>query len=251
MHPDRNLRSRLHTGPPLLGTFSITGSTDVVELIALAGFDLVILDMEHGPFDLREVGRCLLAAHTRGLQVIVRVARAEPAVIGSVLDLGVDGVLIPHVSTTADAAAVVSAARYPPQGTRGAHPWVRATGYGSGSEQGPAAVLVMIEGVRALEELDAILRVPGLDAVFLGPVDLSHALGVPGQPTHPVVVDAVRGALRLAADVGPAGAVFTTAPEDVAGWWDRGAALVACSVDTSVVLDALTATARRARGPAA
>lgn len=243
------LRSRLRRGPGMLGTFSLLGSPEVTELAALAGFDALILDMEHGPFDLQQVGRCLVAAHLRGMPVIVRVAGNDPAAIGKVLDLGADGILAPHIGSAAAAEAIVAAARFTPEGARGAHPWVRAADFDGAAGASPAgwfaeansrvAVLAMVEGADSVDNLEEIVHVPGLDAVFLGPMDLSHALGVPGQPEHELVIAALDRAFDAASAAGLATAVFAPSPERAKSWLDRGAGLVAYGVDSKLILDGL------------
>ncbi|MEC3980516.1 HpcH/HpaI aldolase family protein [Amycolatopsis sp. H20-H5] len=247
-----SLRARLAGGAPLLATFNLLPSPEVVELIALAGFDLVIIDLEHGPHDLADLRRALTAAAGHGLPTLVRVRTAAAAEIGAVLDLGASGVLVPHVESAAAAAAVVRAARFSPEGERGANPWVRAAGYGTregwfAAANAEVAVLVMVEGPGALAELGEIVALPGLDGIFLGPMDLSHALGVPGRHDHPTVVDALRGALRLAGDSGVAAGLFAPEPGAARAWWQLGARLVAVGVDAGLIRAALTATVTAAR----
>ncbi|MBN6038814.1 HpcH/HpaI aldolase/citrate lyase family protein [Amycolatopsis sp. 195334CR] len=245
------LRDRL-AGGGLLGTFNLLPSPEIVELIALAGFDVVIVDMEHGPHALGDVRRAVLAANAHGLHAVVRVPALDPWCVGAVLDVGASGVLVPQVASAAEAAAVVRAARFAPEGDRGANPYVRAAGFGHrenwyAAANAEVAVLVMVEGRAALAELDEILAVPGLDGVFLGPVDLSHSLGVPGRIGHPLVVEALERAVGRATASGVATGVFTPGAESVAGWWRLGVRLVACGVDTAVVATALTATVAAAR----
>jgi 4-hydroxy-2-oxoheptanedioate aldolase len=243
------LRHRVGAGPSLLGTFSVMPSTDVIELIALAGFDFVILDMEHGPYTLDLVHSCLLAAAARGLPVVVRVAEHNPALIGAVLDVGADGVLVPQIRSAQDARDVVAAARFAPQGSRGSNPWVRAARYQGdpawlAASNDSTLVMVMVEGAEAVNGIDEILAVDGLDAVFLGPVDLSHALGVPGQPEHPRVLSTLADVARRAAAAKVGVAVFAPDARRARYWRERGLNLVACGVDSYLVLDALRAKVR-------
>jgi 4-hydroxy-2-oxoheptanedioate aldolase len=238
----------------MLATFSLLGCSEVTELAAIAGFDALILDMEHGPFDLQQVSRCVVAAHVRGMPTIVRVGGGDASMIGKVLDLGADGVLAPHIGSAAAAEALVAAARFAPEGTRGAHPWVRAADFDGARGTSAAgwfaeansrvAVLAMVEGTDAVDHLEEIVRVPGLDAVFLGPVDLAHALGVPGQPEHELVIEALGRAHDAATAAGLATAVFAPSPERARSWLDRGAGLVAYSVDSKLILDGLRSAVR-------
>jgi 4-hydroxy-2-oxoheptanedioate aldolase len=238
------LRERLRTGAPLTAVFSIIRSVEVVEIIGLAGFDAVILDMEHGPYGIDELGTLILAARARGLQPIVRVPRNEPALIGSVLDAGAAGILVPQVATPAEAQAVVAAARFAPQGARGANPWVRAADFDGSPAwfaraNAEVAVLVMIEGRAGVENAGAIMATPGLDGVFLGPVDLSHALGVPGEIDHPDVVAKMQQVLADARGRSLAVAVFTPTAQGARAWLGRGASIVAVGVETGHLLRAL------------
>jgi 4-hydroxy-2-oxoheptanedioate aldolase len=249
---DGTLVARLARRERLLGTFSLICATEVVELIALAGFDLVIVDMEHGPHELGQVRDAIVAAAGRGLATVVRVRHLEPALIGAVLDLGASGVLVPQITSAADAERAVRAARFAPDGERGANPWVRASGYGSrknwfADANREVAVLVMVEGATALADLPGILAVPGLTGIFLGPVDLSHALGVPGELDHPTVVSALERAVEQAEASGVAVGVFSAEVGAVARWWSRGVRLVATGVDTGLIGGAFADAVRIAR----
>lgn len=241
-------------GRSLIGVFSIIPSTDVVEMIAIAGFDFVVLDMEHGPYALDSVRSCVLAAHARGMSAVVRVRSPEPSLLGSVLDIGADGVLAPHVSSAAMARQVVEAARFAPEGSRGANPYVRAAEYGEGSDWFAKAnrdvvVMVMIEGVDGLSALSGILEVPGLDVVFLGPVDISHSMGVPGQPNHPMVLDVMEEAARQAAARGLCTAVFAPDVERARSWRSRGIRMIVCGVDTNHIRSGLSTVMRGVSAP--
>jgi len=174
-------------------------------------------------------------------------------VIGAVLDVGADGVLVPRVHSAADAAAVVDAARFAPDGSRGANPYVRAADFSAGPEwfaeaNRQVAVMIMVEGVAAVSGVTEILKVPGLDGVFLGPVDLSHSLGVPGQVEHPAVVDTLERVAGLAGAGGVGAGVFAADPARVPLWWRRGVPMVACGVDAALALGGLRACVRAARG---
>jgi 4-hydroxy-2-oxoheptanedioate aldolase len=180
------------------------------------------------------------------------VPTAEPAGIGRVLDLGAAGVLVPHVDSAAAARAVVRAARFAPDGERGANPYVRSGGYGGDSALlaragRDAAVLVMVEGAAGVAAVPEILAVPGLDGIFLGPVDLSHSLGVPGQTEHPRVIGTLREVAAQAAAAGVAAAVFAPEPRRARDWLQRGLRLVACGVDTGLALEGLRQCVDRVR----
>ena len=246
------LRQRLREAAPLVATFSIIPRPEIVELIALAGFDAVILDMEHGPYHIDSLPPLIIAAEARAIYPIVRVQRNEPSLIGAALDAGAAGVLVPQIGSPAEASAAVSAARFAPEGTRGAHPWVRAAGFSGRVDwfreaNRDVAVIVMIEGREGAAAADRILETPSLDGVFFGPVDLSHALGVPGQIDHPSVVDRIDTIVGKAQKLSLATSIFTPTAEGAQKWLRRGIKLVALGVDTAHMLSALRSANAAAR----
>lgn len=228
-------------GPALVGTFVIVPRVEIVELIGLAGFDLVVLDCEHGPFGIEALPPLVAAARASDLACLVRVPECRAQAVGAALDVGADGVLVPHVHTAAAAADAVAAARFAPEGSRGANPYVRAARYSADADffsraNDGAACLAMLEGPAGIAAIDEILSVPGLDAVFIGPVDLSAALGVPGETENPVVVEAVRDIISRGRDRVVATSVFASTPEAAMRWLSLGVRLVALSVDTGLIL---------------
>ena len=165
------------------GTWVKLPTTDSVELLAAAGFDFLVLDMEHAPLDVGTVHQLLAVAAGRRVPALVRVPDRSPSVISRVLDSGAAGVLVPHVDTGADAAAVVSAARFPPHGSRGYGPTVRAGGWGTDPDgyrsSGETAVVIpQLESRQAVNAVRQIAAVDGLGALFLGPADLAVATGL-------------------------------------------------------------------------
>ena len=170
----------------------------IVELIGHAGFDAAFIDMEHMPLDLREVHTMVLAAERVGITSLVRTPGFDPAFILRLLDMGVQGIQVPHVSGEAGARAAVQAVRYPPLGDRGMMGSSRAADYGKvplleHMEQSNREVLlaVMIEDLQALDEIAGIAATDGLDLIAVGPSDLARALGVAGQTDHPLLVQAI------------------------------------------------------------
>jgi 2-keto-3-deoxy-L-rhamnonate aldolase RhmA len=245
-------RDRLRgPGRPVLATFVIVPRVEIVELAAVAGFDAVILDQEHGPLAIAELPSLVACAQGSGIAALVRVPECRAKAIEAALDVGADGVLVPHVSSGAAAGEAVAASRFAPEGRRGANPWVRAARYGAAADFAKAAnercaCVAMVEGRAGIDAVDEILATPGLDAIFMGPVDLSHALGVPGETEHALVVETVADLVERGRAVGVATAVFAPTPEAARRWLDLGVRLVALSVDTALALDgfrrAVTAT---------
>ncbi len=237
---------RLRSGPPLVATFSMIASPIVVELIARAGYDAVVLDAEHGPLGPEALNVLIPAASGAGIAPIVRVRTGEPSLIGGALDLGAAAVLVPQVESAGQAAAAVAAARFGPGGRRGTNPYVRAAGYAATADwfaraDGDSAVIVMVEGTAGLASLDDIVATPGLDAVFIGPFDLSQSLGMPGEVERPEVIARMETIVRAAAGRGVATSVFAPTPALARRWLDSGVRLVAVGFDTALALDGFRA----------
>jgi 4-hydroxy-2-oxoheptanedioate aldolase len=250
-----SLRRRLREGRPLVTLFSIIAAVEVVELVALAGFEGIILDMEHGSHGTEALGQLILAARAWNTFPIVRVRSNDAAQIGAALDAGAAGVLVPQVSSAAEAARAVRAARFVPEGARGANPWVGAGGYGFAPRwfveaNAATAVLVMIEGADGLRAMREIVAVPGIDSVFLGPVDLSHSLGVPGQISHEKVRSAVATTIDVARSVDMSIGVFAATEAAAATeWLGCGAQLVAAGVDTAHIGTVLRRVVKHIQAP--
>src|SRR5712671_6635824 len=170
----------------------------IVEIIGLAGFDAALIDMEHTSLDLHDVQACVMAAERVGITPIVRTPGFDPAFILRLLDMGVQGIQVPHIGDAAAARAAVKAVRYPPLGDRGMAAGSRAADYGriplvDHMAQSNREILLacMIEDMEAVERIDEIAAVEGVDLFAVGPSDLSRSLGVSGHPDHPRLVAAI------------------------------------------------------------
>lgn len=203
------MKDRLRAGERLLGGLLRLPSEPLVELAGVAGLDFVVLDCEHGPTDLVPLQQHVVAAQAHGLGVLVRTGAAEPALVLRVLDLGADGVIVPHVDTADQARAAVAAAHYPPLGERGFATYSRAGRFGARGiaehlERSAATTIVvpMLETPSACAAAAEILAVPGVDAVLVGPADLSVAMGLTGGVAEPAVAGALREVAAAAARAG-------------------------------------------------
>jgi 2-keto-3-deoxy-L-rhamnonate aldolase RhmA len=226
----------------LVGTFCIIPRVELVEIAALAGFDLVTLDWEHGPYGPESTMPLIAAAKRRGIFALVRVPEGRPDLVGAALDLGADGVIVPHVDTAVRAGEAVAAVRFPPEGDRSAHPWVRAAEYGSTASYLSTAnhdvvCVATIEGSSGVREADRILSTPGIDAIFIGPVDLSASLGVPGEVGHPRVEQTIEELIATAAARSVGVSIFAPTPEGAHHWLSRGVRLALMAVDTALTLE--------------
>jgi 4-hydroxy-2-oxoheptanedioate aldolase len=193
----------LQSERPLIGFWNSLGTPAATEILADAGLDWILIDTEHAPNELPVVAHQLRAMAGAAATPVVRPAWNDPVLIKRILDLGVQTLLVPYVQSAQEAARAVAATRYPPLGIRGVAAVHRANRYGRVSDYFSRAndemcVIVQLETPAALEHLEAIATVDGLDAVFIGPSDLAASLGHPGEPRHPDVRSAIEGACRRA-----------------------------------------------------
>lgn len=231
-----DFKARLVAGEPLLGTFVKTPHPSVVEVLAQTALDCLCLDAEHAPFDRTDLDRGLMAARAGGIPALVRVASGQPHEILSALDLGAAGVVVPHVRSAAEAKAAAVACHYGPGG-RGYAGGTRASGYlsppiadrlqAAGAE---TSVVLQIEDVEALDDLEAIAAVPGVDAIFIGRIDLTVALGET-DPKAPRVMAAVSDIIASCRAAGRTVGLFTPDLGEIDMWRGQGASLFLLGAD--------------------
>lgn len=218
---NNTLKSRMKQREVLHGMFVMVPSPAVVEMVGYAGFDYAVLDTEHGAAGTEMLEHQIRAAEASSLPVLVRTVSPAAGEILRALEAGATGVLVPHVTTAEDAAAIVRAAHYPPVGIRGMATTSRAghhgiTTVGAHLEQAKerTVVMVQIEDAAALPNVSAIARTPGIDAVFIGPADLAISLGFPGQLDHPTVAAAIRKITEEVREAGQVVAAFARTEDD-------------------------------------
>jgi 4-hydroxy-2-oxoheptanedioate aldolase len=243
-----NFRDRLLNGETVVGTFQLLDSAMVSEMVGVAGMDFVVYDQEHGPLGAETTLELAAAAQNRGVAPIVRVRANEEAEIQRALDIGSAGVQVPQVETEADAQAAVDATRFDPLGSRGLSQYVRAGDYwGSNTytedQNEDVVLIVQVEGERGVENIEDILDVDGIDAVFLGPYDLSQSLGIPGQVTHERVETLMEDVCERAADAGVAVGAFADTPAIANRWIDAGVQYVTLGVEAGLFTEHLSSLA--------
>lgn len=239
------LKQKLLDGQTVYGPFCKLQDPSVVEIAALAGFDFVILDMEHGPLSVESVQTIARAAQAKGIEVVVRVTENSASDILRILDVGVNSIQVPQVNSAADAQKVVDASFFYPKGERGMCRYVRAASY-TGIEKKEyfssanlgTLTIVHIEGNKGLENLEQIVSLNGIDIVFLGPYDLSQSCGYPGQTNHPEVVNKMKKAVMLAKANNKIIGTFCESPSDAHKWRDLGVQYISYSVDVGIILNA-------------
>ncbi len=245
-----SFRDRLGAREPVVGSFVLElPARAAVECYALAGFDFVVLDLEHSAIDFGVLSALIAAARAAGIASLVRVQADGLGSITRVLDMGPDGVMVPGVRSAGEAAEVVAAARYHPAGRRGLAPIVRHAlqadpALGASGRDALTTVVVQIEAADALGEATAVARTPGVDVVFAGPYDLSQSVGHPGELDHPEVIAVGE---HLAEAVAPHAAlgVYVERPEQVERWQAAGASFFTLRTDGRIFLDACRETLAR------
>jgi len=234
-----SFRSRLLQRDTLIGTMLTLPTPAVAEILADVGFDWLFVDGEHGPFETNELLAVLQAIGHR-IPCLVRVPESAEVPIKKALDLGAAGIIVPQVNSAEQAADVVRFARYAPQGARGVG-LARAHGYGRRFREYVAAaneqtvVVVQAEHVRAVENIETIVKVPGVDAVLLGPYDLSASLGKMGQLDDPEVVAAIDRITAVCQAAKMPLGYFNVSASTVQPFIDRGYSLITAGVDTLLV----------------
>lgn len=223
MYRGNTLKQRLRNGERVLGCWTMLGQPQVVEILSLAGFDFLVLDQEHGLGDVTSLAAQLHAMSATSTVGVVRVPWNDHVYLKRVLDVGAEAVLIPSIDTADDARAAVAACLYPPRGRRGtAASSVRASSYGMAADYIATCadnllIACQIESARAVENIDAILAVEGIDLLFIGPFDLSATVGRMNDLKHPDVARLIEHAeTRIRA----AGRPMGTVPHPGCTWKD-------------------------------
>ncbi|MBN8748328.1 MAG: 4-hydroxy-2-oxoheptanedioate aldolase [Variovorax sp.] len=251
--PTNTFKQALAARQPQIGLWVGLADAYAAEMLAGTGYDWLLVDGEHAPNDVRSVlaqlqgiasaASALLPDATRS-HPVVRVPVGETALIKQMLDIGAQTILVPMVDTAAQAAQLVQAMRYPPEGIRGmgsalarASRWQAYPQY-LHEANAQTCLLVQAETVEAMKNLDAIAATPGVDGVFIGPADLSASMGHVGNPGHPEVQAAIADGIARILKAGKAPGILSTTEEQARKWLAAGALFVAVGVDTILLTSA-------------
>ncbi|HYY60646.1 MAG TPA: HpcH/HpaI aldolase/citrate lyase family protein [Burkholderiales bacterium] len=248
--PRNGFKRALAAGETQIGLWSSLSSNYSVEVIAGAGFDWLLIDLEHSPNDLESLLAQLQAAAPYSTHPVVRVPWNDMVTIKRVLDVGAQSLLVPYVSSAAEARAAVSFTRYPPQGVRGVAGTTRATRFGRIKDYARRAheeicVLVQVETQAALDNIEAICAAEGVDGVFIGPADLHASLGHPGEIANPKVKPLIDEAVRRIRKAGKAPGILTPSEDDARRWLECGALFVAVGADVGILARGAEALAQK------
>lgn len=233
---------RLRNGERVFGTWSMLPSANVTNAVSQTGLDFVIIDMEHGPMSFETMENMVRAAQGEGCQPIIRICDKAESTILRALEIGSQGIMVPHVSTVAEAESIVRAARYSPLGERGLSPYTRVHNY---SHQNLADSLhaanentfigILVEGEEGIENLDKIASVDGIDLIYLGIYDLSQSVGLPGQLNHERVIEMQKKCVQIIRNNGKAAGSFARDYDYIQLLFQSGFQFIAYLVDCAVL----------------
>ena len=242
--PRGGLRRRILAGETTIGAWVNLGSLASTELVARAGLDWVVLDLEHGMGSEADIHAQLLAVQGTPTTALVRVASVERLRIGRALDLGADGLVLPRVDTTADAAGALAWMRLPPDGSRGVALLSRGSGF---LERGHADVaatvnphitgVFQVESPESVAAADALAAIEGVDVLFVGPADLSHSMGIPGRFSEPAFTDALDAVVAAARRHGKSAGILLSDASFVPAYHDRGFTFLGIGSDAGWVVN--------------
>jgi 2,4-dihydroxyhept-2-ene-1,7-dioic acid aldolase len=233
---NQQFRTKLKSGQVLVGILITLPLPEITEIMVEVGFDWLFVDMEHSPMDARSAQTLLQAAGKR-CHCIIRVPSGDEVWIKKALDIGAQGVIVPHINTPEAAQRVVQLCKYPPQGTRSVG-IARAHAYGSQFQEyvyhanERVAVITQVEHIDAVKNIQSIVNVSGIDAIFVGPYDLSASLGKLGKVTDPEVQEAIDQVSRTCLDAGIRLGIFGINAGAVKPFIDQGFTLIAVGVDS-------------------
>ena len=224
----KDLKAMWKKGLPTFGPVLGLNASGICEILGHAGFDFCLIDLEHGSINLETAENMVRATETAGMASLIRVAHNRPELISQALDLGPTGVHIPTISTSEEAQQAVWASKFAPLGERGVNPAVRAARYSAdqpiyfNKANKETIIALAIEGTKGVDNIGDILRIKGIDALFVGPYDLSQSMGIVGQVTHPKVVEKIQDIIALAKQAEVAVGVFTDTPQAAREWARQG-----------------------------
>lgn len=244
------LRRRIKDGEILIGMFGKINSSSVVEMVGMAGFDFIIFDTEHANFSHSEIENLIRAADSVGMSSIVRVEDATAEDVLHALDSGADGVQIPSIDRLDTAVAMCRSSKYYPEGDRGSSMAQRSAMYGMwdkdekyfGYANKNSTVVVHVENLEMYEKVEELVKIPQLDVVFIGPGDLSQAIGKPGQLDAPELQNMIEHISQVALAAGKAVGIFCGNSAAVKKYTDMGITYIALGSDVSCLGKALKET---------
>lgn len=250
-NPTNKFKSALKEHRQQIGIWNSIGGNTACEVLANCGFDWVLVDMEHSPVEAVEVLQALqIIAGYPDVSAVVRPTSNDPALIKRLLDMGAQTLLIPYVQSAEEARAAVRAIQYSPRGIRGMAGIMRASRFGKVDDYNACAeqelcLIVQVETAEAIEKLEEIATVEGVDGVFIGPADLSASMGYPGKADHPEVIEAIEGAIKRLNSIGVPAGILTLDEPFSKHCIELGTCFTAVGVDLAILVNETSALRKR------
>jgi 4-hydroxy-2-oxoheptanedioate aldolase len=242
MRKNNSLKTSLSNGHPIIGTWSVLPSPSVAEVIAGAGFDFIIIDMEHGPSSFETAENIIRACEVTDCAPLLRVPQNDESLILRGLEVGSHGIVVPAIGSREEAKRAVESIKYFPEGHRGLSPFTRSAGYSAANAKNMTAEenqnnlsVLLVEGIKGIEDLDNILTVEGIDVIYLGTYDLSQSIGLPGQTNHVEVLKHLENCARKIRDKGKAVGCLAQSQKDVSRWLDLGIQFIPYQADCALL----------------
>ena len=253
-----NIKRMAANGQKALGTFFELGGIAAAECLGIAGLDFFVIDTEHGPFDVESALPAIMAADRRGMTPFVRIKDSSRPSVLKMLDIGAKGLVVPCVNTTEEVERLVEYAKYYPTGRRGfSFTLAGAFGYADfardtqtyfDTSNRETLLIPQCETRGCLDHIEEIASMEGVDGIFIGPYDLSVALGKPAQMDNPELVDAIRHILKACKANGKISMIFTGKADAVKTFFDQGFDCVACGMDATFLIEAYKSLIARVKG---
>lgn len=238
------LRQRLLNREITYGTFLGLGSAMAAEVVATSGVDWVIIDQEHGGGSESELGQTIVAAGAYGVPALVRIESQERIRIGRALDAGAAGIMVPRIEGVAEAVEAAKHVSYPPQGDRGVATYNRSARWGKDisaiESERNACCIIQIETLGSLDEVEKIAALPAVDSLFVGPLDLSFALGTPRDFTHPSFVAACKRVIAACATSGKTAGILAADSTAARLFKTMGFSFIAIGSDSTILAKAIS-----------
>lgn len=236
------LKEKLRSGKPVLGTWAVIPSTVTADIMASAGLDFIIIDAEHGPINFETAQNMVIACESRGVSPVMRVGNLVEGDILKALDIGIHCLQMPNIKTREDVELLIKYSKYPPAGERGFSPFTRSGNYSihnattlTAAANENSMLAINVEGKEALDSIDEILKLKELDIVFIGLFDLSKALGIPGQVSHPDVMNYLKILTDKVNAAGKYPGTIVTNPERLQEFYQMGLKYLVYLVDCDML----------------
>ena len=239
-----NLKKKLLSGSPVLGTWNTLASPLVTEVLALSGLDFQIIDLEHGPFTLDNIHLHVSACEiSSNCSPIVRIPANSDWMALQALDQGAHGLVVPHIENKRDSKKLIQSIKYHPLGKRGFTPFSKAGGFSNKNISNyvnyaneSLLTVAIVESKEGLEKLDEISEIDGIDVVYFGAYDISQSLGYPGEVKHPEVVKSIQKGVEIILKQGKfAGGFVPQSKDDIKWILDMGMRFITYEVDSSII----------------